>query len=224
MTFETFDQSDEETWLDQKKTCLPSYLSSIHLPTNLPIYLPQRTPWGAILPTNIPTYIYVPTYLHPSENTHISNVYFSCRKMYSSGIVVHISIISGPNFQLGKSQLGPNLLAAAFELLRACFSIHWYHQPSGSVKVWERDSDFCGPASDNCSDWNCFFISPSNVHPSEFAIFWKNNFRFHIFPDWNFCGKSSGEAWDPCKVGISICSTSYIGSQNITKWCTHTLV
>ena len=193
------------TW---PKKDLPSFIP-IHLPMYQPSYLPLTENTFRSNPTNLPTNIptYLPIYLHASENTHISNVYFSCRKMYFTGIVVHISIISGPNFWLGRSQLGPNLFAASFKLLQACFSIHWYHQPSGSVKVWERDSDFCGPASDNCSDWNCFFISPSNVQPSEFAIFWKNNFRFHIFPDWNFCGKSSGEAWDPCKVGISICST-----------------
>ena len=34
MTFETFDQSDEETRPDRKNTYLPTYL-----PTNLPFYL-----------------------------------------------------------------------------------------------------------------------------------------------------------------------------------------
>ena len=35
MTFETFDQSDEETWPDQK---IPTYLLT-HLPVDLPTYL-----------------------------------------------------------------------------------------------------------------------------------------------------------------------------------------
>ena len=42
VTFETFDQSDEETWPDQK-IYLPTYLPT-HLPTYLPTYLPTCPP------------------------------------------------------------------------------------------------------------------------------------------------------------------------------------
>ena len=40
VTFETFDQSDEETWPDQKRsTYLPAYLPT-YIPTHLPTYVP----------------------------------------------------------------------------------------------------------------------------------------------------------------------------------------
>ena len=37
-TLQTFDQSDEETWPDEKNTCLPTYLPT-YLPTCPPTYL-----------------------------------------------------------------------------------------------------------------------------------------------------------------------------------------
>ena len=50
MTFETFDQSDEETWPDQNNTYLPTFIPT-HLPTYPPTYLPAsftEHPQGAI--------------------------------------------------------------------------------------------------------------------------------------------------------------------------------
>ena len=87
MTFDSFDQSDENTWPGQENTYLPSYLFT-YLPTYLPTCLLYKTPsrsnprdlWPLIHlirvmrrhdlttkyhPTEIPTHLptYPPTYL-----------------------------------------------------------------------------------------------------------------------------------------------------------------